>query len=90
MAGDRRTDIGTHDNKYSLCDPHDPCIDKADKHTGGSTGGLHQSSDQCTRKQSYKRFFRKLFQDILKFAAGHMLKTISHDLHAIEENRQTG
>ena len=85
LARDRGPDVGTHDDADGLRQGHEPRIDEADRHDRGGTAALQYSSYQCTCDHTHDPVFCQKCKNRLHFLSGCLLKTFTHQIHAIDE-----
>ena len=88
-ARDGRTDIRAHDDADSLAQLHDARIDKTNDHDRRRRRRLDDRRHQRTQQHGLDLVLRQLFKDALQLAAGKAGQAVAHDVHAVQEQRQT-
>ena len=84
----RRTDVGTHDDTYRLCQCHQSGIHKTHYHHRGGTRRLDECRDEHTRQHTHHAVFRHRCQDAAQAVARKLLQALRHGLHAEEKQCQ--
>ena len=88
-GGDGGTDIGTHDDTHGLPQQHGAGIDEAHDHDGGGGGGLNDGGYDKSQKQSLEAVGGQIPQNGLELATRALFQRVAHDIHTVEEQRQT-
>ena len=68
---------------------HDAGVDEPDQHDGQGGGGLNGNGNAHAQQQALELVGSHLFQNDFQLAAGEFLQTGGHDVHAVQEERQT-
>ena len=84
-----RTDVGTHEDADGLTQLHDAGVYQTDQHNGQRRRGLDGNGDAHAQQQALDLVGGHLLQNDLQLAAGEFFQTGGHDVHTIQEKRQT-
>ena len=82
---DCSTYIGTHDDTDSLCQIHQPCIDKRYHHDGRGRRRLNESCDDDTCQHAHKAILGHSSQDAAQTVACKLFQSLAHRFHTEEK-----
>ena len=85
LGGDRRPDVGPHDDADGLLQGHQTCVDETDGHHRGSAAALDQDRDEDADEDSPEGRLRQGPDQVAHAVARDELKGFAHELDAVKE-----
>ena len=83
LPGNRRADIGPHNNPDCLIQRHQSAVHKADNHNGCGRGALDNGSDAGSYGNTEQAVAGQLFQNGFHAVPGSRFQTDTHHMHSI-------
>ena len=83
-----RSDVGTHDDRYSLHKREESGVDERDGHHRGCRRRLHRYRGEHSGEHAGYSVCRHLAQDMAQLRTRHLLEGLTHDFHTVDEQSQ--